>query len=143
MLTIRKENFIEYEINVILDGLVPVNHLVRKIENSIDFSFIYDKVKNLYSSLGNPSILIQYLFGIPSMKQIFREIEVNIAYRWFLGYSLTEKIPHFSTFNKNYERRFKNIDLFESIFKEILARTKKCRFVDSSNYLYRFNIYKS
>ncbi len=49
MLTIRKENFREDEINVILDGLVPKNHLVRKIENAIDFSFIYDKVKDLYS----------------------------------------------------------------------------------------------
>ena len=116
MLTIRKENFREDEINVVLDGLVPKNHLVRKIENAIDFSFIYDKVKDLYSPLGAPSIdpvvlikivLIQYLFGIPSMRQTIREIEVNVAYRWFLGYSLTEKIPHFSTFNKNYERRFK------------------------------------
>ena len=44
MLTVRKENFREDEINVILDGLVPENHLVRKIENAIDFSFIYDKV---------------------------------------------------------------------------------------------------
>ena len=142
MLTIRKENFRDDEINVILDGLVPENHLVRKIENAIDFSFIYDKVKDLYSPLGAPSIdpvvlikivLIQYLFGIPSMRQTIREIEVNVAYRWFLGYSLTEKIPHFSTFNKNYERRFKNTDLFESIFKEILARATKCGFVDSSN----------
>ena len=47
MLTIRKENFRDDEINVILDGLVPENHLVRKIENAIDFSFIYDKVKDL------------------------------------------------------------------------------------------------
>ena len=142
MLTIRKENFRDDEINVILDGLVPENHLVRKIENAIDFSFIYDKVKDLYSPLGAPSIdpvvlikivLIQYLFGIPSMRQTIREIEVNVAYRWFLGYSLTEKIPHFSTFNKNYERRFKNTDLFGSIFKEILARATKCGFVDSSN----------
>ena len=90
MLTMRKENFREDEINVILDGLVPKNHLVRKIENAIDFSFIYDKVKDLYSTLGAPSIdpvvlikivLIQYLFGIPSMRQTIREIEVNISYR--------------------------------------------------------------
>ena len=56
MLTIRKEDFREDEINVILDRLVPENHLVRKIENAIDFSFIYDKVKDLYSPLGAPSI---------------------------------------------------------------------------------------
>ena len=102
--------------------------MVRKIENTIDFNFIYDKVKGLIKI-----VLIQYLFGIPSMRQTIREIEVNVAYRWFLGYSLTEKIPHFSTFNKNYERRFKNTDLFESIFKEILATATECGFIDSSN----------
>ena len=63
------------------------------------------------------------------MRQTIREIEVNVAYRWFLGYSLTEKIPHFSTFNKNYERRFKNTDLFASItegLNEALAY-EKCK----------------
>lgn len=142
MLTIRKENFREEELNIILDSLVPKNHLVRKIENAIDFNFIYDKVSHLYSPFGAPSIdpvvlikivLIQYLFGIPSMRQTIREIDVNVAYRWFLGYSLTEKIPHFSTFNKNYERRFKNSDLFESIFSEILTIATQSGFVDSSN----------
>ena len=101
MLIVRKENFREDEINVVLDGLVPKNHLVRKIENAIDFSFIYDKVKDLYSPLGATSIdpivlikiiLIQYLFDIPSMRQTIIEIEVNVAYRYFLGYSLTEKV---------------------------------------------------
>ena len=142
MLTVRTENFRENEIYVVLDSLVPKNHLVRKIENAIDFSFIYDEVKDLYSPFGAPSIdpvvlikivLIQYLFGIPSMRQTIREIEVNVAYRWFLGYSLTEKIPHFSTFNKNYERRFKDTDLFECIFKKVLERATTCGFIDSSN----------
>ena len=65
MLTIRKENFRDDEINVILDGLVPENHLVRKIENAIDFSFIYDKVKELYcENNGRPSIDPVVLFKI-------------------------------------------------------------------------------
>ncbi len=52
------------------------------------------------------------------MRQTIREIEVNVAYRWFLGYSLTEKIPHFSTFNKNYESRFKNTDICKNYLEE-------------------------
>ena len=142
MLTIRKDNFRNEEEYITLENLVPKNHLVRKIENAIDFTFIYDEVKDLYSSIGAPSIdpvvlikivLIQYLFGIPSMRQTIREIEVNVAYRWFLGYSLTEKVPHFSTFNKNYERRFKDTELFEVIFEEILAAATLNGFIDSSN----------
>lgn len=47
-------------------------------------------------------VLIQYLFGIRSMRQTIKEIETNVAYRWFIGYGFSEKIPHFSTFGKNY-----------------------------------------
>lgn len=142
MLTVRENNFRNEEECITIEDLVPKNHLVRKIENAIDFNFIYDEVKNLYSPFGAPSIdpvalikivLIQYLFGIPSMRQTIKDIEVNVAYRWFLGYSLTEKIPHFSTFNKNYERRFKDTDLFENIFKHILAQATLNGFIDSSN----------
>ncbi|MCR3761960.1 transposase, partial [Clostridium felsineum] len=134
MLTKRgKELRSQIELNS-LEDLVPKDHLLRKIDKSIDFNFIYDEVAELYSDFGRPSIdpvvlikivLVQYLFGIPSMRQTIREIQVNIAYRWFLGYSMSEKIPHFSTFNKNYERRFKNTDVFTNIFVKILEIAEK------------------
>ncbi|HCO80433.1 transposase, partial [Bacillus sp. (in: firmicutes)] len=92
---------------VALDELVPEDHLVRKIDQAIDFDFVYDLVKDHYSSdNGRPSVdpvvlikmvLIQYLFGIRSMRQTIKEIETNVAYRWFIGYGFSEKIPHFST----------------------------------------------
>ena len=115
---------------VSIEDLVPQDHLVRKIEKAINFDFIYKLVEDKYSlDNGRPSIdpvvlikivLIQYIFGIRSMRQTIREIETNVAYRWFLGYGLNEKIPHFSTFGKNYERRFRGTKLFEKIFKHIL-----------------------
>ena len=37
---------------ITLDQLVPANHLVRKIEGAIDFTFIYDLVKDMYSEIG-------------------------------------------------------------------------------------------
>jgi transposase len=74
--------------------------------------------------------LIQYLFGIRSMRQTIKEIETNVAYRWFLGYGLTEKIPHFSTFGKNYVRRFQDTDLFEMIFDYILQEAINHCFVN-------------
>lgn len=129
MLTKRgKELRTQVEFNS-LEDLVPKNHLLRKIDQAIDFNFIYDEVTELYSDFGRPSIdpvvlikivLIQYLFGIPSMRQTIKEIQVNIAYRWFIGYSISEPVPHFSTFSKNYERRFGATNLFTSIFTKIL-----------------------
>ena len=66
---------------------------------------------------------IQYLYGIKSMRQTMKEIEVNVAYRWFLGLNMLDPVPHFSTFGKNYTRRFKDTDLFEQIFSKILEKS--------------------
>jgi len=123
-----------------IDDLVPKNHILRDIDKSLDFHFIYELVKDKYSEdIGRPSIdpvvlfkivFIQFLFGIRSMRQTIKEIEVNIAYRWFLGYDFMESIPHFSTFGKNYSRRFVGTDVFEQIFERILMEAIKCKFVD-------------
>lgn len=125
-----------------IEDLVPQDHILRDIDAAIDFDFIYDLVEDLYSkNTGRPSIdpvvlfkiiLIKYLFGIRSMRETIKEIEVNMAYRWFLGYGMTDKIPHFSTFGKNYVRRFAGTDIFERIFECILLEAVKCNFVDAS-----------
>ena len=124
------------EVKISLEALVPENHILRTIDKAIDFSFIYEEVEGLYSEKGRPGIdpvslfkivFIQYLFGIRSMRQTIKEIEVNVAYRWFIGYSLTEPVPHFSTFGKNYVRRFAATDIFE----RILSEAEKAGYVDA------------
>jgi len=125
-----------------VDDLVPDDHILRDIDKAIDFSFIYGLVKDLYCmDNGRPSIdpvvlfkiaLIQFTFGIRSMRQTIKEIEVNVAYRWFLGYGMTDEVPHFTTFGKNYTRRFEGSDVFEKIFEHILLEAVKAGFVDVS-----------
>ena len=127
---------------VSLDMLVPEDHLLRKIDEHIDFSFIYDLVEEKYSlDNGRPSIdpvtlikipVIQYMFEIKSMRKTIKEIEVNMAYRWFLGLGFHDPVPHFSTFGKNYKRRFEGTDLFEQIFEKILFQCMKQGLVDTS-----------
>ena len=125
-----------------IDDLVPKNHLVRKLDAAINLDFIYDEVKDLYKPYGRESIdsvvlikivMIQYIFGIRSMRQTLKEIEVNFAYRWYIGYNMHEQLPHFSTFSKNYSRRFKDTDLFEKIFAKILNEVNKYGFIDDEN----------
>ena len=125
-----------------MDDMVPQNHLLRMIDKAIDWNFIYDLVQEKYSSdNGRPSLdpvmlikipFIQYLYGIRSMRQTITEIEVNVAYRWFLGLDMLDKVPHFSTFGKNYTRRFKDTDLFEQIFSYILEQCYKFKLIDPS-----------
>lgn len=121
-----------------IDDLVPEDHLVRKVDAAIDFQFIYPIIEETYSTLGRPSIdpvilikliFIQYLFGIRSMRQTIKEVETNVAYRWFLDFSFDDDVPHFSTFGKNYERRFKDSTLFEDIFTYILDQAIEAGFV--------------
>ena len=132
-----------------IEQLVPKDHLVRKLDAAIDFTFIYPLVEHLYSAVGRPSIdpivlfkmtFIQYTFGIRSMRQTIKEIETNMAYRWFLGFGFHTEIPHFTTFGKNYARRFQETNIFEQIFyrilKEIMDRgllAEEHVFIDSTH----------
>ena len=90
-----------------VDMLVPKDHLLRKIDAAVDFTHVYDLVKDLYcEDNGRPScdpvvlfklVLIQHLFGIRSLRQTMKDAEVNVAYRWFLGYTMSQPLPHFAT----------------------------------------------
>ena len=113
MLTKRPKRQYSSEI-VNLESMIPENHFLRVIEKYFDWNFIYEEVGKQYSKFGRPSIdpvtlikipIIQYMFGIKSMRQTIKEIEVNMAYRWFLGLGFHDPVPHFSTFGKNYKRR--------------------------------------
>ena len=91
-----------------MDDMVPQDHLLRKIDRAIDWNFIYDLVEDKYcADNGRPNldpvllikiVFIQYLYGIRSMRQTIREIEVNVAYRWFQGLDILDGVSHFSTF---------------------------------------------
>ena len=122
-----------------IDELVPQNHLVRKLEKGMDFSFIYEKVRPLYSSLGRPSIdpvvlfkllLINIIFGLNSMRKTCEECKVNLAYRWYLGLDINEDVPNFSTWSQNYIRRYKDSKIFKEIFEEVLEKAIYKGYVD-------------
>lgn len=140
MLYKQKETHVNHKQTLDIESLVPQNHLVRKL-NKIDLSFIYDMVESLYAKNGPLSIdpvllfkilIIQHVFGISSMRRTITEIEVNVAYRWYLGLNFTDKIPHHSTFGKNYEWRFKDTQIFNNIFSKILELIRNNGFIDDT-----------
>lgn len=121
---------------VTLESLVPADHLLRKIDAVIDFSFIHDRVAGLYcADNGRPALdpvmlfkalFVGYLFGIRSERQLVREIEVNVAYRWFLRLGLTDKVFDASTLSQNRRRRYRDVsvaqDIFDHIVEQAIAR---------------------
>lgn len=124
-----------------IDSLVPENHLLRKIERVMDYKWLYERLSPYYrKGVGRPGtdpvvlikmVLIQHLFGIPSLRQTYREIEVNVAYRWFLGFSLVDRIPHFATVSYAFCNRFPP-ELSVEIFDHILNKAINNRMVDPS-----------
>src|SRR5690606_1241902 len=130
---------------VCIDELVPPDHLLRKVDKHIDFSFIHDRVKALYcADNGRPALdptlmfkllLLGYLFGVRSERQLIREVQVNVAYRWFLGLTLTDKVPDASTLSQNRRRRFNDSDIYQQIFDEIVLQAMRRKLV-SGEVLY-------
>ena len=115
-----------------IEDLVPKDHLLRKIDKYIDFSFINGMCRPYYClDKGRPAIepaimfkmlFIGYLYGIRSETRLVEEVKVNMAYRWFLGYGITDKIPDASVIWQNRIRRFNGTDIPRRIFDEILRQ---------------------
>src|SRR5216683_7874320 len=92
-----------------LEEAVPDDHLVRKIRALLDLSWVYAELAPCYSEIGRPSIdpvlmiemlIIGYVFAIRSERQICREVQVNLAYRWFCDLGLEDAIPDHSAFSR-------------------------------------------
>lgn len=115
---------------VTIEWLVPEDHLLRKIDRAVDLEFVRDRVRHLYcEDNGRPALdpvvlfkllLIGYLFGIRSERQLMREVQCNAAYRWYLRLKLTDKVPDASTLSQNRRRRFRDSDVYQKLFDEVV-----------------------
>src|SRR5258705_4077076 len=89
-----------------LEEVVPDDHQVRAIAAVLDLSWVYGELSPHYPALGRPSVdpvlmirmlILGYAFGLRSERLLCREVKVNLAYRWFCGLSIGDKIPGHST----------------------------------------------
>ena len=123
-----------------IDSLVPETHLLRQIDRAVDFNRLYGMVEELYcEDNGRPSIdpvvlfkmvLIQHLYGLPSLRRTAEEVSLNVAYRWFLGCSLQEETPHFSTLSYNFRHRF-TAETVEQVFSWILEEVAEAGYLST------------
>lgn len=118
---------------VTVEGLVPPDHLLRKIATVVDFFCIHEqRVAGLYSANnGRPALdpvmllealFIGYLFGIRSERQLVREIQVNVAYRWFLGLRPSDPIFDTLTLSRNRRRRYRDSSVAQDIFDQVVEQ---------------------
>lgn len=117
---------------VILEQMIPEDHLLRRIDRAVDFGFIHELYVPLYcADNGRPAIdpeilfrmlFIGYLYGIKSEARLEEEVNYNMAYKWFCGLEPTEKAPNATTISQNRRRRFRDNDIAEKVFNEILRQ---------------------
>ena len=112
-----------------LDEVVPDDHLVRGIAGVLDLSWVRGELASYYSPLGRPSIdpllmirmlIVGYVFALRSERLLCREVQVNLAYRWFCGLSIEDKIPAHSAFSRARNERFRDSDIFRRVFERVV-----------------------
>src|SRR6202140_3331862 len=112
-----------------LDEVVPDDHLVRAIAAVLDLSWVHAELASYYPKIGRPSIypvlmirmlIVGYVFAIRSERALCREVQVNLAYRWFCGLSIEDKIPNYSAFSRARNERFRDSDIFRHVFERVV-----------------------
>ena len=112
-----------------LSDAVPEDHLVRKIDTALDLSWLRSELAPHYSSMGRPSIdpelmirmlIVGYVFAIRSERLICREVQVNLAYRWFCKLGIEDAVPDHSAFSRARNERFREGDVFRRVFERVV-----------------------
>lgn len=132
--------FLDEPETITLDQIASRNQLLRLIARHIDFAFIQQRTASLYGAdSGRPAIdpvllckmlFTGNLFGRRSERQLVREIEVNVAYRWLLGFKRTNQVPDASTLSQNRRRRFAVSGIEQAIFDQIVAQAIEHRLLN-------------
>jgi transposase len=114
-----------------LEDAVPDDHLVRRIDAALDLSWLRSQLAPHYLSMGrssiDPELMIQmlvvgYVFAIRSERLICREVQVNLAYRWFCKLGIEDVIPDHSAFSRARNERFREGDVFRRMFARVVER---------------------
>jgi transposase len=125
--------------NVNPDQRVPQNHSLRKINEKIDFDFIYKEVRDTYGINGNVSIappvilkmmLILILYNVRSERELMNTIPFRLDWLWFLGYDLDDEIPNHSVLSKARTRW--GVAVFKRFFERIVWQCIEAGLVDGS-----------
>lgn len=97
-----------------LIDFIPQDHILRRLDRVLDLSWVTNEVRDRYCpDNGAPSIdpevvlrllIVGYLFNIPHIRELLREVQVNLAMRWFIRYGLDERLPDHSSLSKITDR---------------------------------------
>src|SRR3974390_877052 len=140
----RDQGQLFYSFN--LEAAIPQDHQVRRIASVLDLSWVHGELAPHYSPMGRPSIdpvlmirmlIVGYVFAIRSERALCRDVQVNLAYRWFCGLGLEDRVPDHSVFTRARNERFHDHDIFRRVFERVVAACIKAGLVGGEGFAVR------
>ncbi|MBI5728390.1 MAG: IS5 family transposase [Candidatus Magasanikbacteria bacterium] len=115
------------------DQIIPANHFLRKVSETVDFSFVNELCLDAYDNLGSvgnrpyePALLFKILFLSflydVSAREMEEQINDRLSFKWFLNLAVNDSAPDHSTLTCFIERI--GVDKFGDIFNQIVAQAK-------------------
>jgi transposase len=120
-----------------LEQRVPSDHTLRKIQEKIDFDFVYGEVKDTYGGNGNVSVpppvilkmmLLLVLYNVRSERELMDTIPLRLDWLWFLGYDLDSEVPNHSVLSKARTRW--GVEAFRNFFERVVWQCVEAGLVD-------------
>src|SRR3982750_3913123 len=100
MMAIKERNFPSLK-DLSLEDLVPTDNFYRRLERTVDLSFVRGLVSDRYALGGRPSVdpvvffklqLVLFFEGLRSERQLMEVVADRLSIRWYLGYDLSEPL---------------------------------------------------
>src|SRR4051794_31426087 len=129
---------------VCLDELVAHDDVLRRVERLVAWGAVRESAAPFYSDVGRPGVdpvvlvkvfLVAAIRGVGSMREMLRVAQVDLSIRRFLGYGLTEALPHHATFSYAQCVRFAHSSVFEQLFTQVLASCRDAGLLDGSRLI--------
>jgi transposase len=129
MMGTKIRNFVPLPTDLSLDELVPKDNFYRRLEVTLDLSFVRELVRDCYASSGRPSVdpvvffrlqLVMFFEDIRSERQLMEVAADRLSIRWFLGYDLNEPLPDHSSLTRIRERY--GLQVFRRFFERIVQK---------------------
>src|SRR5208337_2308839 len=112
------------------DRIVPIDHLLHKINQVVDFSFARQILQDRYHpDIGRPAedpefmlrlCLLQYIYG-DSDRQVVENARLNLAYKYFLGLAVDAAVPDYTTISYFRAQRLGE-EKFRSLLEQIVRQ---------------------
>ena len=129
---------------VIPEEQVPKDHPLRPIRQMVNEALakLDREFNELYADCGKPSIppekllraqLLMAFYTIRSERQLMEQIDYNLLFRWFVGFSMDDKVWDHSTFSKNRDRLLEG-EVAHRFFAEVLAQARKAGLLSKEHF---------